>query len=57
MSVAAPHPGRPQANNRKRPTQTSLKPVVIVSLASDPILKTVSGSYCLGVWDLMAKVL
>lgn len=33
---AAPHPGQPQANNHKRPTQTSLKPVVILSLASDP---------------------
>ncbi len=43
---ATPHPGQPQANNRKRPTQTSLKPVVILSLASDPFLKMVSSSYC-----------
>lgn len=45
---ATPHPGQPQANNRKIPTQTSLKPVVILSLASDPFLKMVSSSYCLG---------
>lgn len=52
---AAPLPGQPQANNRRRPTQTILKPVVILSLASDPFLKMVSSSYCLGLW--MTQVL